>query len=51
MQNLLIGMSRKLKILTVCHCYRDKDETIRLISSGKATWTEAELYEKYGGAL
>ena len=46
---LLIGMSKALNILTVCHCYRADDEVIRLISARKATKTETEFYVQYGG--
>ena len=48
---LLIGMSKTMKVLTVCHCYRSSDEVIRLISARKATRTETEYYERNGGRL
>ena len=48
---LLIGMSKSLKVLTVCHCYRDCDEIIRLISARIATKTEADYYNQNGGKL
>jgi uncharacterized DUF497 family protein len=44
---LLIGFSEKNQILTVCHCYREDDEIIRIISARKATKVEQALY---GGA-
>ena len=47
---LLIGTSRTLKVLTVCHCIRDK-EAIRIISARKATKTETKFYDQYGGKL
>lgn len=48
---LLIGMSKSLKVLTVCHCYRGLDDVIRLISARKATKTEADYYNQNGGKL
>lgn len=48
---LLIGMSKALNILTVCHCYRDQDQIIRIISARKATKTETDAYVQYGGKL
>jgi uncharacterized DUF497 family protein len=43
---LLLGLSSALRMLVVCHCYRDSDEQIRIISTRKATKTEAQTYEK-----
>ena len=42
---LAIGFSRNLRILTVCHCYRDSD-TVRIISARRATKPEIK---EYGG--
>jgi uncharacterized protein len=41
---LLLGMSRKLRLLLVCHCYRESKEQIRIISARKATAAESEQY-------
>ena len=43
---IVVGMSKKLKMLMVCHCYRDEDigEVIRIISARAATKQEQELY-------
>jgi hypothetical protein len=41
---LLLGMSRRLRILMVCHCYRESEEVIRIISARRATTREAEQY-------
>ena len=41
---ILLGLNTPLKLLVVCHCYRDHDSTVRLISAGKATTTEARFY-------
>ena len=43
---ILLGMSVALHILVVCHCYREDDEQIRIISARKATKTEQSFYEK-----
>ncbi len=43
---VLLGMSETLRILVVCHCYRD-DDSIRLISARKATRHEQKLYEEH----
>ena len=40
----LIGLSDKTRLLIVSHCYRNA-ERIRIISSRKATATEAKYYE------
>ena len=48
---ILIGMSQKLNVLTVCHCYRNRDDVIRIITARKATKTESEYYVQYGGKL
>ena len=42
----IIGMSRKFRELTVCHCYRNGDEITRIISARRATRREAKLYER-----
>ena len=44
---LVIGRSKRLRLLVVCHCYRKNNTLIRIISARKADATEAELY---GGA-
>ena len=41
---LLLGMSRRLRLLLVCHCYRESDEQIRIISARKATVAESRQY-------
>jgi hypothetical protein len=41
---VLLGMSRKPRLLLVCHCYREDDLLIRIISARKATRAEARQY-------
>ena len=43
---IVIGRSKKLNLLMVCHCYRNGDSTIRLISARKANKLEIAHYEK-----
>ena len=43
---ILLGLSREAKLLVVCHCYRQSDTVIRIISARKATKTEAKYYER-----
>lgn len=43
---LLLGLSSVLRLLVVCHCYREDDEQIRIISARKATKTESATYER-----
>ena len=42
---ILIGFSFKARLLVVCHCYRESDSVIRIISARKATQNERETYE------
>jgi len=44
---LLLGFSAKLRLLLVCHAYRENDEVIRIISARKATPTERKQYGSY----
>ena len=41
---IILGMSTSLKLLVVCHCYRDSDSVIRIISARKATKRESMQY-------
>lgn len=42
---VLLGLSANLRTLAVCHCYRESDEVIRLISARKADRAERAQYE------
>jgi hypothetical protein len=42
----LLGISSRLRLLIVCHCYRADDGVIRLISARKATRQEAAYYQR-----
>ena len=41
---IIIGLSEKPRLLVVCHCYRESDTVIRLISARKATKNESTSY-------
>jgi len=41
---VLLGLSATLRLLVVCHCYRDEKHVIRIISAQKATAKESKSY-------
>ncbi len=41
---ILLGLASSTRLLVVCHCYREDDEVIRLISARKANRQETEQY-------
>jgi len=43
---LLLGLSARLRLLLVCHCYRESDSIIRIISARKATKNESRVYHR-----
>lgn len=43
---ILLGLSLKLRTLVVCHCYRERESMIRIISARKATARERKYYEE-----
>ncbi len=42
---MLLGISDRLRVLFVCHCYLEKDSIIRIISARRATAKEKAYYE------
>jgi uncharacterized protein len=44
---ILLGFSAKLRMLVVCHAYRENEQTVRLISARKATRTEWKQYGSF----
>lgn len=42
---LMLGMSSESRLLLVCHCERDDDNTLRIISARKATSNERKHYQ------
>jgi len=43
---IMLGTSLKLRILVVCHCVREAESVIRIISARKAIHREAEHYRR-----
>jgi len=41
---ILLGMSLKLRIMVVCHCWRKSESVVRIISARKATRSEQRQY-------
>ena len=41
---ILMGISSSLKIMLVCHCYREDGNVIRIISARKASSQESKQY-------
>ncbi len=44
---IILGVSDKTNLLVVCHCYRESDSVIRIISARKATTTETNQYNNF----
>jgi len=44
---LLLGVSSRLRILVVFHCYREEDEVVRIISAREATKSEKQEYMEF----
>ena len=42
---IILGMSRQANLLVVCHCYRESETVIRIISARKATRNESVQYQ------
>ena len=45
---IILGLSKLLNILVVCHCFRENEKIIRIISARKATPKERK---QYGGNI
>ena len=41
---ILLGISSRLRALVVCHCYRESESVIRIISARRAQRSEEETY-------
>lgn len=41
---LMVGMSQQLRIIIVCHCFREENSVIRIITARKATHSEEDHY-------
>jgi uncharacterized DUF497 family protein len=47
---ILLGLSSQLRLLVVCHCCREDQDTIRIISARKANRSERREYEGFRNA-
>ena len=43
---VILGYSRQANLLVVCHCYRESESVIRIISARKATNNESRQYHE-----
>jgi uncharacterized DUF497 family protein len=41
---IILGLSKQLNLLVVCHCYEENDDAIRVFSARKATKQETKQY-------
>ncbi len=44
---VIMGVSQRLRILTVCYCYRRGNKVIRIISARRADKKEKEIYKEF----
>jgi uncharacterized DUF497 family protein len=44
---IMLGLSGRSRLLLVCHCYREDDSIIRIISARRATRYEAQSYRSF----
>lgn len=44
---ILLGLSIHLRVLVVCHCYRESEKTIRIISARRANRSEQREYARW----
>lgn len=47
---LLLGLSHSVRLLMVCHCYREEGEVIRIVSARKADKQESRQYKGFRNA-
>ena len=43
---IMLGMSLSLRVIVVCHCYRESDTVIRIITARKADKQETQNYRR-----
>jgi uncharacterized DUF497 family protein len=44
---ILLGLSIHLRVLVVCHCYRESESAIRIISARRANRSEQREYARW----
>ena len=46
---MILGISQKLHVLVVCHCYRLENDIVRIVSARQATKNEMMYYRRGNG--
>jgi uncharacterized protein len=44
---VILGISIELRVLVVCHCYRESNQVVRIISARRADPSERRQYAEY----
>ena len=44
---ILMGLSNQIRLLLVCHCYKEEDNVVRIISARKADKVEIKQYKGF----
>jgi uncharacterized DUF497 family protein len=44
---IILGISLNARLLVACHCYREKEKVVRIISARKATKSETRQYQEF----
>lgn len=44
---ILLGLSIHLRVLVVCHCYRESENAVRIISARRANRSEQREYARW----
>ena len=44
---ILLGFSSTFRLLLVCHCYRENEQVVRIISARKANKSEQRQYRRF----
>ena len=44
---ILLGLSIHLRVLVICHCYRESENAIRIISARRANRSEQREYARW----
>lgn len=44
---ILMGLSNQIRLLLVCHCYKEEENVVRIISARKADKAEIKQYKGF----
>lgn len=44
---ILLGLSNQIRLLLICHCYKEEDNVVRIISARKADKAEIKQYKGF----